>query len=86
MPRLSKTSRPCWPGGQRGTELTTVRGILRPEQRTARALCVELRTLGYDGGYTWVTDHNRAWQGEQGKVTAANSAPPDRRCAQIAAG
>ena len=41
------------------------------ERRTARALHAELQTLGYEGGYTRLTDHIRAWREQQGQVTSA---------------
>jgi hypothetical protein len=46
------------------------------ERRTARALHVELQALGYDGGYTRLTDYLRAWRDEQGKVSATSAFVP----------
>ena len=48
----------------------------RHERRTARALLVELQALGYDGGYTRLTDYIRAWRDEQGKVSATSAFVP----------
>ena len=48
----------------------------RHERRTARALHAELQALGYDGGYTRLTDHIRAWRDEQGKVSATSAFVP----------
>ncbi|WP_341893488.1 IS21 family transposase [Variovorax sp. YR752] len=48
----------------------------RRERRTARALHVELQALGYDGGYTRLTDYIRAWRDEQGKVSATSAFVP----------
>jgi transposase len=48
----------------------------RHERRTARALHVELQALGYDGGYTRLTDYIRAWRDEQGKVSATSAFVP----------
>ncbi|MCU0923807.1 MAG: IS21 family transposase [Burkholderiaceae bacterium] len=46
------------------------------ERRTARALHVELQALGYDGGYSRLTDYIRAWRDEQGKVSATSAFVP----------
>ncbi|EWS52744.1 Transposase [Methylibium sp. T29] len=48
----------------------------RHERRTARALHVELQALGYDGGYTRLTDYIRARRDEQGKVSASSAFVP----------
>lgn len=48
----------------------------RHERRTARALHVELQALGYDGGYTRLTDYIRTWRDEQGKVSATSAFVP----------
>jgi transposase len=48
----------------------------RHERRTARALHVELRALGYVGGYTRLTDYIRSWRDEQGKVSATSAFVP----------
>ncbi|ODU78651.1 MAG: hypothetical protein ABT00_13325 [Bordetella sp. SCN 68-11] len=48
----------------------------RHERRTARALHAELQALGYDGGYTRLTDYIRAWRDEQGKVSATSAFVP----------
>ena len=48
----------------------------RRERRTARALHVELQALGYEGGYTRLTDYIRAWRDEQGKVGATSAFVP----------
>ena len=37
------------------------------ERRTARALLVELKAAGYDGGYSRLTDFVRAWRGGAGQ-------------------
>jgi transposase len=46
------------------------------ERRTARALHAELQALGYDGGYSRLTDYIRAWRDEQGKVSATSAFVP----------
>ncbi len=48
----------------------------RHERRTARALHAELKTQGYAGGYTRLTDYIRQWRHSQGKVIAANAFVP----------
>ena len=48
----------------------------RHERRTARALYAELQALGYEGGYTRLTDYIRTWRGEQGKVSATSAFVP----------
>jgi transposase len=48
----------------------------RHERRTARALHAELKTQGYAGGYTRLTDYIRQWRRSQGKVIAANAFVP----------
>jgi transposase len=48
----------------------------RHERRTARALHVELQALGYEGGYTRLTDYIRTWRDEQGKVSATSAFVP----------
>jgi len=48
----------------------------RHERRTARALHAELKTRGYAGGYTRLTDYIRQWRQSQGKVIAANAFVP----------
>ena len=46
------------------------------ERRTALALHAELRTLGYPGGYTRLTQFIRQWRNEQGKVIATQAFVP----------
>lgn len=46
------------------------------ERRTARALHVELQALGYDGGYTRLTDYIRSWRDTQGRVTSTSAFVP----------
>jgi transposase len=46
------------------------------ERRTARALHAELKALGYDGGYTRLTDYIRAWDEQQGQVTNTSAFVP----------
>jgi transposase len=46
------------------------------ERRTARALHVELTSLGYDGGYTRLTDFIRRWREEQGKLISTHAFVP----------
>jgi transposase len=46
------------------------------ERRTARALHAELKALGYDGGYTRLTDYIRAWHEQQGQVTNTSAFVP----------
>jgi transposase len=48
----------------------------RQERRTARALHAELQAMGYEGGYTRLTDYIRAWRDEQGKVSASSAFVP----------
>jgi hypothetical protein len=47
----------------------------RHERRTARALHVELQALGYEGGYTRLTDYIRP-----GAMSKARSAPRAPSC------
>ena len=46
------------------------------ERRTARALHEELKALGYEGGYTRLTDFIRDWREQQGKVSATSAFVP----------
>ena len=46
------------------------------ERRTARALHVQLTGLGYDGGYTRLTDFIRHWRAKQGKLISARAFVP----------
>jgi transposase len=46
------------------------------ERRTVRALHAELQALGYDGGYTRLTDFVRAWRDEQGRVSSTSAFVP----------
>jgi transposase len=46
------------------------------ERRTARALYSEIRTAGYDGGYTRVTDFLRAWRLGEGQSVATTAFVP----------
>jgi len=48
----------------------------RHERRTARALHAELKTQGYAGGYTRLTDYIRQWRHSQGKLITANAFVP----------
>lgn len=46
------------------------------ERRTAKALFLELRRAGYDGGYTRVTDFIRAWREGEGQAALVNAFVP----------
>ena len=46
------------------------------ERRTAKALYVEIKSAGYDGGYTRVTDFIRAWRQGEGQGAVANAFIP----------
>jgi transposase-like protein len=46
------------------------------ERRTARALHAELRSEGYAGGYTRLTDFIRQWRAEQGKLVSSHAFVP----------
>jgi len=48
----------------------------RHERRTARALHVQIKAAGYDGGYTRVTDFVRAWRRSAGQTVGANAFVP----------
>ena len=50
-------------------ELALKADALRPkkDRRTARALFTQIKTSGYVGGYTRVTDYIRAWRAGEGK-------------------
>ena len=48
----------------------------RVERRTARALYVEIKAAGYEGGYTRVTDFVRAWRHAEGAGGAVNAFVP----------
>ena len=48
----------------------------RHERRTARHLHSELQALGYDGGYTRLTDFIREWRRRQGHVTNTTAFVP----------
>lgn len=48
----------------------------RHERRTAKALYVEIKAAGYDGGYTRVTDFIRAWRQAEGQSLSANAFVP----------
>jgi len=54
-------------------ELTHAADALRTKQyrRTAKALFVEIKTQGYTGGYSRVTDFIREWRGTEGKAPHA---------------
>lgn len=51
---------------------------LRPkrERRTARALFSELKSAGYEGGYTRLTDFIREWRQRAGQATAGKAFVP----------
>ena len=46
------------------------------ERRTARALLVELKAAGYDGGYSRLTDFIRAWRAGDGQGAGVNAFVP----------
>ena len=46
------------------------------ERRTAKALYAEIKTTGYDGGYTGVTDFIRVWRQGEGQGAAVNAFIP----------
>jgi transposase len=46
------------------------------ERRTTRALYAELKALGYQGGYTRVTDFVRAWRHDAGQGAATSAFVP----------
>jgi len=46
------------------------------ERRTAKALHVEIKAAGYDGGYTRVTDFIRAWRQGEGQAVSVNAFVP----------
>jgi transposase len=48
----------------------------KKERRTALALHAELRVLGYQGGYTRLTEFIRQWRAKQGKVSCTNAFVP----------
>lgn len=48
----------------------------RHERRTARALFVQIRAAGYDGGYSRVTDFVRAWRQAEGQAAAGKAFVP----------
>ena len=54
-------------------ELALKADVLRTKQyrRTARALFVEIKTQGYTGGYSRVTDFIREWRDADGKASNA---------------
>jgi transposase len=48
----------------------------RHERRTAKALHTELKALGYEGGYSRLTDFIRAWRQRQGQEAATKAFVP----------
>lgn len=46
------------------------------ERRTAKALFLELRRAGYDGGCTRVTDFVHAWRQSEGQAALVNAFVP----------
>ena len=46
------------------------------ERRTAKALFLELKGAGYEGGYTRVTDFVRAWRQGEGQTALVNAFVP----------
>jgi hypothetical protein len=48
----------------------------RHERRTARALFAQIRAMGYDGGYSRVTDFVRAWRHAEGQAGAGKAFVP----------
>jgi len=46
------------------------------ERRTAKALYAEIKTAGYEGGYTRVTDFIRGWRQAEGQGAAVNAFIP----------
>jgi len=71
----------------RATKLTPYHEVLklalkadahRPkrERRTARALYTEIKTAGYEGGYTRVTDFIREWRRAEGQAVSTNAFVP----------
>ena len=46
------------------------------ERRTAKALFLQMKAAGYDGGYTRVTDFVRAWRKSEGQAALVNAFVP----------
>ena len=46
------------------------------ERRTAKALFFQIKSAGYDGGYSRVTDFIRAWRECEGQATLVNAFVP----------
>ncbi len=46
------------------------------ERRTAKALYVEIKHAGYDGGYSRVTDFIRTWRQSEGQAALVNAFVP----------
>ena len=46
------------------------------ERRSAKALYVELKSVGYQGGYTRLTDFVRAWRKREGQAVLVNAFVP----------
>ena len=78
---------PKYRRGEQPTKLTVFHEALkqalkadarRPkhERRTAKALYVEIKAAGYDGGYTRVTDFIRAWRQGEGQAVSAKAFVP----------
>jgi transposase len=49
---------------------------LKRERRTARALHAEIKAMGYEGGYTRVTDFIREWRQGEGRGVLTNAFVP----------
>jgi len=48
----------------------------KKERRTAKALHAQLTAVGYDGGYSRLTDYIRAWRAERGGVQSGDAYVP----------
>ncbi|MBT9608826.1 MAG: IS21 family transposase, partial [Aquabacterium sp.] len=51
-------------------------GRPKKERRTGKALYLEIKAAGYEGGYTRVTDFIRRWRAEEGRATVRNAFVP----------
>lgn len=56
----------CWSRRSR-----PIRFGQKHNRRSAKALFEQIKTRGYDGGYSQVTAFTRSWRGEQGKSLRA---------------
>ena len=78
-PKYRRSPRPCkLTPFEEAIKQALTADVRRPkrERRTARALHAEIKAVGYDGGYSRVTDFIRAWLAGEGQTAATHAFVP----------